>query len=66
MNLNETIQELIKNNQNDPRNKQKDSSDLLVHIYESGTLEQKEIINKFCVCLTGYQFDTVLKRYVLE
>lgn len=63
MNLIDTITELI----NNKSKKDNDlTSDLLLNIYQSSTISEKEIINKMCVCLTGVQFDTVLKRCVLE
>ncbi len=42
------------------------TSDLLVHIYQSASVEEQKMINKICVCLTGVQFDTVLIRAGIE
>lgn len=58
MNLIETIHELIKNK---PTNDSDLISDLLLHIYESASIDEQKIINKICVCLTGIQFETVLE-----
>ena len=57
MNVIKIIRELTMNQRNTDL-----TSDLLVHIYQSANLSEKKIINKMCVCLTGIQFDTVLKR----
>ncbi len=42
------------------------TSDLLVHIYQSASIDEQKLINKMCVCLTGVQFDTVLTRAGIE
>ena len=38
------------------------TSDLLVHYYQSASIEEKKIINKVCMCLTGSHFDIILTR----
>lgn len=63
MNLIETIHELIKKK---PTNDNDLISDLLLNIYHSANLEERAIINKMSVCLTGIQFDTVLQRAGIE
>lgn len=62
MNLIDAITELINNKSKRDNDL---TSDLLLNIYQSGNKEQKEIINKMCVCLTDIQFDTILKRLEL-
>ena len=59
MNLIEALQELIKNKS--PKDNDL-TSDFLLHMYESGTKDEKKIINNICRCLTGVQFDTVLMK----
>ena len=42
------------------------TSDLLIHMYESGSKDEQKLINKICVCVTGVQFDTVLIKAGIE
>ncbi len=59
MNLIETIQELIKNK---PTNDNDLISDLFLNIYFSSNAEERNIINKICVCLTVIQFNKILDK----
>ncbi len=63
MNLIQTIQELIKKK---PTNDSDLISDLFLHIYHNASKDERDMINKMCVCLTGLQFDTVLIRAGIE
>ena len=42
------------------------TSDLLVHIYQSASIDEQNIINKMCECLTHVKFESVLKRAGIE
>ena len=62
MNVIEVIKELTSKN-----NKDIDiTSDLLVHLYLTASIQEQKLINNICVCLTGIQFDTILLRAGIE
>lgn len=62
MNVIGIIRELTnKNNKNTDL-----TSDLLVHMYQSALGDEQKLINKICVCITGVQFETILKRAGIE
>ena len=59
MNLIEAYEELIKNKSSKDNDL---TSDFLLHMYQSGTIDEQKIINNICRCLTGFQFDRVLLK----
>lgn len=62
MDVIEKIKELIDNNSKDTDL----TSEVIIDVYSSASLGEKEIINKFIMCLTGIQFDTILKRLGIQ